>query len=518
MLTRRHLLSFSTAMALTLAALYSTARAAEPAAIVDTYGDIALAMYEDALATAKELQAAVDAFLAAPTEENLQAAKDAWKAARAPYQQTEGYRFGNAIVDDWEGRVNAWPLDEGLIDYVDADLYGEESEENPLYTANVIANTELRVGPDVVDASSITPELISGTLQEAQGVEANVATGYHAVEFLLWGQDLNGTEAGSGERPPSDYDTANCTNENCDRRGAYLKAAADLLVADLEEMVANWQDGGAARQEIGAKGPEGGLSTILTGLGSLSYGELAGERMKLGLLLHDPEEEHDCFSDNTHNSHYYDQVGMMAIWNGSYKRTDGSEVAGPSIRELAAAEVGRCGRPRRRGDAGDARRDAGDEGQGRQRRDGLRPDARRRQRRRQQDRRRRGEQPGRAGARGGGGRRRAWPRHRGRRLRQPRRSRRRHRRSRRRKRPARSSRGAGSSAEPAPSPPAELPRAGWAVQTPRRPALPRSARHPAGGSRSRLTRPSARRRSHASAGVRCRSGRSPTPPRCRCCG
>ena len=129
---------------------------------------------------------------------------------------------------------------------------------------------------------------------------------------------------------------ANCTNENCDRRGAYLKAAADLLVADLEEMVANWQDGGAARQEIGAKGPEGGLSTILTGLGSLSYGELAGERMKLGLLLHDPEEEHDCFSDNTHNSHYYDQVGMMAIWNGSYKRTDGSEVAGPSIRELAA--------------------------------------------------------------------------------------------------------------------------------------------------------------------------------------
>ena len=63
-----------------------------------------------------------------------------------PYQQTEGFRFGNAIVDDWEGKVNAWPLDEGLIDYVDAALYGEESEENPLYTANVIANPELRIG------------------------------------------------------------------------------------------------------------------------------------------------------------------------------------------------------------------------------------------------------------------------------------------------------------------------------------------------------------------------------------
>ena len=133
-------------MALTAAAVISTARAAEPdpAAVVDTYGDIALAMYEDALTTAKVLQVAVDAFLADPTDATLQAAKDAWKAARVPYQQTEGYRFGNAIVDDWEGKVNAWPLDEGLIDYVDADLYGEESEENPLYTANVIANPKLR--------------------------------------------------------------------------------------------------------------------------------------------------------------------------------------------------------------------------------------------------------------------------------------------------------------------------------------------------------------------------------------
>ena len=73
---------------------------------------------------------------------------------------------------------------------------------------------------------------------------------------------------------------------------------------------------------------------MLTGLGSLSYGELAGERMKLGLLLHDPEEEHDCFSDNTHNSHFYDQVGMMNVYTGRYQRVDGSEVKGPSLSEL----------------------------------------------------------------------------------------------------------------------------------------------------------------------------------------
>jgi putative iron-regulated protein len=104
-------------------------------------------------------------------------------------------------------------------------------------------------------------------------------------------------------------------------------------------MVGNWQAGGAARKDLEAKGEEGALATILTGLGSLSYGELAGERMKLSLILHDPEEEHDCFSDNTHNSHYYDEAGMVAIYSGSYTHRDGSALDGPGIADLAAAKT-----------------------------------------------------------------------------------------------------------------------------------------------------------------------------------
>lgn len=73
---------------------------------------------------------------------------------------------------------------------------------------------------------------------------------------------------------------------------------------------------------------------MITGIGSLSYGELAGERMKLGLLLHDPEEEHDCFSDNTHNSHYYNVVGMLNVYGGEYKRVNGSVVKGASLSQL----------------------------------------------------------------------------------------------------------------------------------------------------------------------------------------
>ncbi|MEO1191507.1 MAG: imelysin family protein [Pseudomonadota bacterium] len=311
------------------------AAATEPVAVLHTYADIAHAGYEDALMTAEALDAAIGTLLATPSEASLQAARAAWIAARAPYQQTEVYRFGNAIVDDWEGRVNAWPLDEGLIDYVDSS-YGQESDENALYTVNVVANASLIVNGQPVDAVLITPILLAETLHEAEEVEANVATGYHAIEFLLWGQDLNGTGPGAGKRPASDFDSANCTGGNCERRGAYLQAASTLLIADLEEMVANWELDGAARQAL-LRDEAAGLASILTGMGSLSYGELAGERMKLGLLLNDPEEEHDCFADNTHNSHYFNQVGMMNVYHGAYKRVDGSIVSGPSIGDLVRA-------------------------------------------------------------------------------------------------------------------------------------------------------------------------------------
>ena len=191
-------------------------------------------------------------------------------------------------------------------------------------------------GGGKIDASNITKELLATTLHEVDEVEANVATGYHAVEFMLWGQDLNGTGPGAGKRPASDFDAAYCTGGNCDRRAAYLQAATDLMIDDLGEMAGYWAPGGEARTQLVADGVDGGLRAILTGLGSLSYGELAGERMKLGLLLHDPEEEHDCFADNTHNSHYYNAVGMQNVYLGRYKRVDGSVVSGPGLSDLVA--------------------------------------------------------------------------------------------------------------------------------------------------------------------------------------
>ena len=317
-------------------ALAVPATAAEPTAdaILKTYADIAFAAYSDSLTGAENLDKAIDALIANPTDATLKAARDAYVTARIPYQQTEAYRFGNPIVDDWEVRVNSWPLDEGLIDYVDTSTYGTESDENPLFTADVIGNPRLKIDGKDVDASQLTPEFLSGTLHEAGGIEANVATGYHAIEFLLWGQDTHGTGPGAGERPATDYDLKACTHGNCDRRAQYLKSAADLLVSDIKEMVGNWDEQGKARLAL----KDLGLGAILTGMGSLSYGELAGQRMKLGLLIHDPEEEHECFSDTTYLAYRNDAIGIQNVYLGKYTRTDGSVVEGPSISQLIASK------------------------------------------------------------------------------------------------------------------------------------------------------------------------------------
>ncbi|MDI4663762.1 peptidase [Xanthobacter autotrophicus] len=310
--------------------------APKPRDVIVHYADLAEAMYGSSAATAQDMQKVILTFLDAPSAETLAKARDAWKAARVFYQQTEAFRFGNKAVDKIEGDVNAWPLDEGLIDYVDKKSYGEKSDENPLYTANVIGSKSIRIGKKTIDTSKITPELLH-SLNTAGGVEANVGSGWHAIEFLLWGQDLNGTGPGAGNRPYTDYDLKTCTNANCDRRAQYLKVATETLVADLSEMAAIWGPKGEARTALLKKKDKPALAVIFTGLGSLSYGELAGERMKLGLILHDTEEEHDCFSDNTHNSHYYDEVGIRDIYYGRFTKPDGTVFSGPSVADLIRA-------------------------------------------------------------------------------------------------------------------------------------------------------------------------------------
>lgn len=330
-ITKRILLSAALVVTFCFSTAVNAASHAEKVtakAVMGTYTSIAQAAFSDSLATANTLKSHIEAFVKTPSAETHKAAKDAWLAARIPYGQTEVFRFGNANVDDWEGKVNAWPLDEGLIDYV-ATSY-EHEDGNEFAQANIVSGTE-----------TINQALLE-SYHEKGGSEANVATGYHAVEFLLWGQDLNQTPESAGTRSFTDYAKGDaCTNGNCDRRGQYLTAVTDLLVSDLQDIVADWEGGkDNYRKAFLALEENEALRRILFGMGSLSLGELAGERINVALLAHSQEDEHSCFSDNTHVDIAENARGIQNIFNGTYTSSDGTVTKGASLAQLVAAKNG----------------------------------------------------------------------------------------------------------------------------------------------------------------------------------
>lgn len=282
-----------------------------PAAVAAHYGALVHAAYEDTLAAAKEMQAAIDAFLAAPSADTLAAARKSWLAARESYGQTEAFRFYGGPIDDDkgpEGRINAWPLDESYVDAV----RGKPG-------SGLINDPKFRI-----------TKADLGRANE-RGGEENVSTGWHAIEFLLWGQDFS--ETGPGERSFEDFVDGKAPN--ADRRRLYLKTVTGLLVDDLGFLVKSWAPG--QRGNYRAKFDKGGresIRRIIVGLGSLSRGELAGERMEVALSSQDQEDEHSCFSDNTHRDIVTNVLGIQNVWLGRYQRRDGSLLQGPGLRDL----------------------------------------------------------------------------------------------------------------------------------------------------------------------------------------
>ncbi|MCB2001421.1 MAG: imelysin family protein [Burkholderiaceae bacterium] len=278
------------------------------------YGALVLAGYEDALAGARALQATIATFIAKPGDEALQAARRAWLAARESYGQTEAFRFYGGPIDDEhgpEGRLNAWPMDEAYVDRVD----GKPN-------AGIVNNRKIAISKAALKR-----------LNE-RGGEENVATGWHAIEFLLWGQDLDAN--GAGARSYEDYVDGKAPN--ADRRRQYLGTVTGLLVDDLQSLVVAWRAGAANYRRRFEHGGMESVRKMIVGLGALSRGELAGERMEVALNTQDQEDEHSCFSDNTHRDIVNNALGIENVWLGRFLRRDGSTLQGDSLRDLVAAK------------------------------------------------------------------------------------------------------------------------------------------------------------------------------------
>ncbi|MFZ6012991.1 MAG: imelysin family protein [Bacteroidota bacterium] len=284
---------------------------------IQNYAEVVLAIYEDSYLTAQTLKTTIDAFVANPTAEGLEACRTAWKAARMPYGQSEAFRFYGGPIDNEEGPegfINAWPIDENYIDY---------TVSQP--DQGIINN------PD--DYPVINKQLLMD-LNEA-GSETNISTGYHAIEFLLWGQDLS--DDGPGGRPYTDYVTDGTgTAANQMRRGQYLKAVSDLLLDHLMLVRDAWAEGTAYRADFTATGNViETLDNMFRGIGVLSKAELAGERMLVAAESQDQENEHSCFSDNTHADLKMNFLGIQNVYYGTYTRIDNSTVSGTSLKALA---------------------------------------------------------------------------------------------------------------------------------------------------------------------------------------
>jgi len=272
-------------------------------ALISDYADLVSESYEKALEDAETLKTAIETFTADPTQANFDAAKDAWFDARESYGPTEAFRFAEGPIDllngveGPEGLLNSWPLDENYIDYVDGSA-----------NAGIIN--------DLTNYPTIDKDLLESL--NGDGGEENVSVGYHAIEFLLWGQDLTAPSAlEAGDRPYTDFVDGG-TASNQDRRRAYLEICADLLTDHLQILVDEWASSGDYRATFLAMDQETVLSNIMTGIATLAKGELAGERMFVAYDNQDQEDEHSCFSDNTHRDIRLNFDGIKDVYlNGS---------------------------------------------------------------------------------------------------------------------------------------------------------------------------------------------------------
>jgi len=267
--------------------------------VLQNYSQLVYDSYSEAYSTAAKLQSAVDQLLVNPSAKSLEEAKQAWLESRIAYGRTEVFRFYEGPIDDAnsgvEGLINAWPLDEAYIDSV----VGQEN-------AGIINDT--------ASFPVITEELLI-SLNES-GSETNVATGFHAIEFLLWGQDLSTT--GPGARPYSDYVIG--VGKNALRRGIYLQIASNLLVKQIGMVRDAWNpaDLNSYGVQFSKQAPAVALTQAFKGMSTLLTDELAGERMYTGYESQLQEDEHSCFSDNTHSDIIENIRGVIQVWTGDF--------------------------------------------------------------------------------------------------------------------------------------------------------------------------------------------------------
>jgi putative iron-regulated protein len=294
------------------------AAAVSRAEVVANYAANLFEGYSDSVVDAEAFKVDVSAFLVDPTEATLLTARDSWLKSREHYMLTEGARFYDGPIDgteeNYEALLNSWPLDEAFIDYASKD--GVVNEDVG------IVNMPSEMPVITFDALVMK----NGELDEPE----NVSVGYHAVEFLLWGQALN--DVGPGERPATDY-VIDGPSKNPDRRQIYLSVAVDGIVSNLSSVRYAWEPTATYRVDFEKDANlHDSLTHIFTGLAKFSKGELGSQRLGAAYESKHRHDQHDCFSSQTLVDYERDARGIQAMYLGKYRDHDG-----PGLDDLVKA-------------------------------------------------------------------------------------------------------------------------------------------------------------------------------------
>ncbi|MBL8756610.1 MAG: iron-regulated protein [Planctomycetes bacterium] len=260
-------------------------------AVVQRHADHCERLHRELEGRATALQKAVQALVERPAPATLQAARTAWAEARLVYGQVEVLRFHGGPIDAVEPLLNAWPVDEVYIDYV-------------------VGRRER----GLVSDRTRLPVLAGAALEHRNGLggETNISVGWHAIEFLLWGQDLDA--AGPGRRPHTDF--VDGADPDAARRRQYLAVVTDLLVGHVRDLTRQWAPGADNFRRRYEANPDDAIRRMLTGAVILTAFELSGERLAVPFETRDQEQEHSCFSDTTCADLVANQIGIEAIFRG----------------------------------------------------------------------------------------------------------------------------------------------------------------------------------------------------------
>lgn len=279
-----------------------------------TYLALGEVSYREAHARALAMQQAIHTLLEQPNTDHMNIARAAWIQARKAYTETEIFRFNDGPIDappssehatGPESRINTWPVDEATIDYVKGEPKAGlvQQFDTPITIATILARDQV-------------------------GDESAVTTGWHAIEFLLWGQDFR--TDGPGDRSYREYLDHGRVNP---RRREYLRLISTQLVDDLRDIAEQWRgDKGAYHAQLTATVPIEVIGRALHGATSYVAIELFGERLSVALDSGSQEDEHSCFSDTTHLDLLHGVAGVANLLRGTYQ----GQRLGPSIIELLA--------------------------------------------------------------------------------------------------------------------------------------------------------------------------------------